>query len=237
MFYPILEDTYNNESISESKRLTRVKISHLLISIHGTAIKATEAPKMYLNAKIQDINNKGRNVVQGNPPMKVLADFSDMRGGVAWNSTTDLFCLLPIGSRDLSQNELIVELKTTAALAANDCIVKIFGVRLDDSLPPIEYQYRNIPADGINFPSLLWLYDVASAYNDTNESTLTFEDNSQITVPHYMGWALAQATEKLESENAYALIFQDKDISGRRTVHVRPTSAFDAFVVQAGIAV
>lgn len=235
MIYPIIKKTYNNVSIAESVSLDKVKISHLLILIHGTAVKATEAPKILINGRIMDENNQSRNVISGNMPLDVLGAYSDMLGGVGFNSTTDEYVLLPIGSRDLSDKELILDIKSSAALAANDLIMEISGLRLDDNMPALEYQYRSIPIAGITVPRCLCMYDVNTAYNSSVVSVITMENGSQLNIPHNTGFALAQATQKLESVNTFGIIYQDKDMEEGRKITIEPSAAFNAFILQLGL--
>ncbi len=231
MFYKIKEDTKNNASISESLRLSKVKISHILFMAHGVGIKATEAPKLIFDIFVQDEYNNNKNIVTG-VPASVFGEYADMLGGVGFNSITDIYFLIPVGTLDLSDKDLMIEMKTTSALAANDFVYSLYGVRLDDRLPVLEYQYRAMPVDGVTIPNCLALYDVSTAYNSSVISVITMSDGSQINIPHKMAFALAQCTQKLETQNAYGIVFQDKDMEGGRKIKVEPSASFNALVLQ-----
>ena len=233
MYIKILEKTYNNEVINESLRVSKVKFSHLFIGVKGTAVRATECPKIIVNAFVSGEGARSRNIIT-NAPLSVLVDYSDILKGLGWTSTTHGYTALPLGSLDLSKIDLILELKGLSAFAANDLTLIVFAVRLDDNMPILEYQYRSVPVDGITIPNVLSVYDVnvTDGIDNNNVSTLTFDKGDNMNVAHKAAFGMCQALSGLETANTWGLLHMDKDMEFGRRIKFQPTTAFNAFIVQ-----
>ena len=232
--YKIIDNSSSTAvAVAVSGRGSKFKMSHLLIKIVGTAIKATEVPKLTMNAYLTGANNLVKNLVT-NCPLLALGNYTDMMGGNAWIAAdTSAFILLPIGSVDLTNTDLNIDISSGGStLAANAFSLKVYALRLSDTMPLLEFQYRAIPVDAISLGNVMSIYDVNAVVGSTVVSTLTFENGSQLTMPHDMSLALANTVSKLETQNTYALVYNDKDMMGGRKVKIEPSTAFNAFIVQ-----
>lgn len=216
-------------------RFTKYKISHLIFRAHGVALKATELPKLILNANISGDNNLVKNIIT-NVPLSVLVDYCNILNGVALKSDTDMYCVLPIGSLDLTNQDLNISVKSTSDLGANAFTLDIYAERQSDIDPVLEYQYRAVPTDAVSVPNVLQVYDVSTAYNSSVVSKLFFDNNSELTIPHKIAFAKCQQMSQLETENTWGLIHSDKNIAtgqaGGRRIRIEPTTAFNAFLIQ-----
>lgn len=214
-------------SISITDRVTKLKFTHLLFQIRGVALIATELPKIILNATISGIN---KNIIT-NVSLLNFAYYSDMLGGVGLNSTTDAYILIPLGSLDTHVQDLNYSIKSTSALAAQQFNMNVYAVRLDEEMDLLEYEYRAIPTTNVTFDNVYRIYDTATAYNSAVNTVLTFPNNSQMTIPHKMAFALCQAQSKLESQNTFGTVFSDKDLDQGRQVTLLASAAWNALII------
>lgn len=233
MFYPIYEGTINNAVVNIQEKLEKVKFTHLSIQIHGVAIKATEAPKMIVNAWTQDNQANIRKRIT-NVPMNQFGEFQDMSGGIGFISTTDLHALIPLGLIDCREQNFYLEIKA-AALAANDCVISIYAVMLADEMEQYEYIYKAVSTDGYNINKALAVYDVSTAYNSAVKTVITMDNGSQMTIPHKQAFSVMQASARLETANGWGVIYSDKTMEGGRDIRIEPDTAFNAFIIQYGL--
>lgn len=217
--------------VSVDVRFSKYKISHLIFRIHGVAIKATESPKLILNAFVSGANNLVKNIIT-NVPLSVMGEYCNILKGVSWNSTTDLYMVIPVGSLDLTNMDLNVSVKSSSDLDANALTMDIYAARYSDNDPVVEYQYRSIPTDAIALSSVKQIYDVATAYNSSVISKLYFDNMSELTVPHKIAFTVCQQIGAVESENAFGLVFSEKTEPTGRKLRIEPTVAFNALIVQ-----
>lgn len=236
MFYPIYEGTINNAAVNISEKLEKIRFSHLSIQVHGVAIKATEAPKLIVNAWTQDKNANIRKRIT-NVPLVAFGEYQDMQGGVGFISTTDLHAAIQMGSLDLRDQNFYLEIKSSSNLAANDCVFSIYAVMLAEDLPELEYTYKAITTDGYNVINALAVYDTATAYNSAVKTLITMPNGSQMTIPHKQGFSLCQCSSRLETANAYGCVYSDKDmfVQGGRNIRLEPDTSFNAFIIQYSI--
>jgi len=217
-----------SEVVSIKGRVTKLKISHILIIVRGVALIATELPKLILNMSISDGN---KNTVI-NCDLLTLARFTDIMGGSALNSTTDARILIPVGTIDTRDFDLNYQILGSSALAANAMTIDITGHLLTENLPIYVFEKRTLPVAPVFYKNLLKLYDIATAYNSTVKTTLTFENNSQMVVDHKTGFAMAQVQSQIEADNTFGLIYGDKDMYTGRNITVQPGTAYTALTVQ-----
>lgn len=234
MYYSINQSSLSAGAVNISQKLENVKFSHLSIQLHGTAIKATEAPKLVLNCWTQDSGSNIRKRVT-NVPLSVLGEYQDMNGGIGFISTTDLHILLDMGTIDTSDQTFWFEIKSSSNLA-NSAVISIFAVMLVENSPEKEYMYKAITTDGLNIVNCLSVYDIDTAYDSTVESLITFKGSqNQLTIPHKQAFSVAMASSRLETANKYGVIYSDKDYSTGRDIRIEPNTAFNAFIVQYGM--
>lgn len=208
-------------------RITRLKVSHLLIQVHGVALVATECPKLILD---MNISGENRNIVI-NCDLLTLAKWADGNGGVSITSTTDMYIWLPIGFYDTNINDINYKIKSSSDLGANALTLDMTAYRMDDQAPILELEKRTLGVTPVTFDRVLQMYDINTAYNSAKKSTLTFENNSQMVVPHKVAFGLHQATAKLESANTFGLLYSDKDMGLGRKVTIFPDTAFDVLTI------
>lgn len=227
MCYP-LQDYSNAGSLPVSivDRVTRLKISHILIQIHGVALIATEAPKLILN---MNLSGENKNIIT-NVDLLTLAKYCDQIGGVAMQSTTDMYMLIPIGSLDTNLNDLNYSIKSTSDLGANALTITMTAFRFNDAMPITELEKRSLGVTNVTFKRVQKIFDINTAYNSTKKTTLTFANQSQMVVPHKVAFALNQAVAQVEAQNTFGLLYYDKDMNMGREVTLLPDTAFDALI-------
>jgi len=228
MCYPLEE--YSNAGSLPVRivgRVTKLKISHILIQIHGVALVATECPKLVMDMTISGENKN----IMTNVDLLTLAKWCDQNGGVSINSTTDMYLLIPVGSLDTNVQDLNYSIISSADLAANALTITMTAYRLSDSLAVHEFEKRSLPVTPVSFNRVKQIFDINTAYNSAKKSTLTFINNSQMVVPHKTAFCLNQATSIIEAVNTFGLIYSDKDFGMGRQVTIFPDTAFDALIV------
>lgn len=214
--------------VSISGRITKLKVSHVLIQVHGVALIATELPKLILN---MNISGENRNLVTS-CDLLTLAKYADQNGGCTMVSTTDAYILLPIGSIDTNVNDVNYKIHSTADLGANAMTIDMVAYRLGDNIPILEYELRAMPTSSITFKRVMLAFDINTSYNDTQKTILTFAgNNSQMTVKHGHAFALNQAVSKVESANTFGLLYSDKDMNMGREITFLADATFNMLVV------
>lgn len=231
MYKGVEYSSAGSEIVVASARFSKIIMSHLLIGIRGVAVKATEAPKLIVNAHVSGGNALVKNLIT-NVPMNIFGEYKEIIGGRSWNSTTDLYLSIPVGTLNLKNMDFNVEVKGSSALAANALTMNIYAARYSDDDPVVEYQYRQIPVDAVSLKNVLQIWDTNTAYNSSVVTKLHFEENnSELSIPHKMAFVQAQQMGDVATETAWGLIHPDKDMGLGRSVRIEPSAAFYAFTV------
>ena len=242
MLYKQLEEIFPVGSVSRQIRVTNLRFSQFLVYMSGAQDITVDSSNLRLTVTVNNVGKAGKNIVIiNNVPISDFINLTELLKGqgyfgqhlygatVKYNKAT---ALIQAGDFALSVSDMVIDISGTVS---QDVRLKFYVVRVQDGLPYITYQRRSIGTDGALFPNVLRLFDVSSGPDSTNVTTLTFEDNSQVDIPHDAAFLLSISKNSDKDGNMpvpFGEIFKDKDNRFGRAVKFQPVEAFDAFIVQ-----
>lgn len=221
-------------AVSYSKRIQKVRMSHLLIYGEGTAATlVADLGKLIMNLSLSGAVER-KLVTQ--VPLYSFVKYANFMFGSHIRSTTGYRILIPIGSLALDNSDMVIDI-VSSANTANIVTMQLCTVRLDDNLPILEYIQRTVGVEGAPFDRVLALFDMNAAYNSAIASLLTWDNGNNMTVYHSDANALADIIGKVESATSIdiAQLLIDKDCEFGRMIKVEPSASCPLFVVQRSI--
>ncbi|MCL2154127.1 MAG: hypothetical protein FWH53_00530 [Leptospirales bacterium] len=236
MYYKGIDKKVGGVQLSESIVFKKIKLSHLLITMTDDIDVTSEASKIII-----DVNTSGGGVPSRQlitrVNFKTLCEYTQRLGSVGISKDNkSMYSLIPIGSMDLDDMDLNVEINSSSAFSSSSNLrFTVYAIRISDVTPVLEFQEREIITQGKTFTNVVALFDINCDSTSTNVTKITFDNSSQININHDIAHMFTNSSDQIFDVINWATLFLDKDMGSGRNIKVEPTNTFVGLVVQVSI--